>query len=141
MNGSLIGVLLLFLFSLFGCEKGISVDALKRQLHEVKCDLIHELEMIESPVEFEEHEMRVANLFEEIAECMIQSALLSKESAQKMAEQEDKTMSDGLYSQCIRILALPGGESWLLKCQARAVRLLDKESCRRKENAGSCRHL
>ena len=141
MSVSQIGILLLFLFSLSGCEKSMSVNALKRQLHEAKCDLIHELEMIESISEFEEHETRLSTLFEEIAECMIQTDRLSKENSQNVVEHEDAALSERLYAQCIRILALPGGESWLLKCQAQAVRLLDKESCRRREKLHGCCHL
>jgi len=120
--------LLSALVCLSGCEKKLSADSLRKQLHEAKIELIVELQMIERPGQFETHESKVSELFEDIAECMIQAKLLPSELSRPIVIQEDSFFSDALRSQCVRIIALPGGENWLIKCQARAVRLLDKES-------------
>lgn len=118
--------LLFFLLAFSSCERGVSKDTLKKQLQEVKVKLIQELRMVETSKQFEEHESQVSDLFEDIAECMICVNHLPKEGLPSFSK-EDFEISDELHTECSRILALPGGESWLMKCQAGGVRLLDKE--------------
>lgn len=120
--------LLLFAFlSISSCQKNVSVDSLRQQLHDVKCSLLAELEFIERSDQLDSRTARVSELFEDLAECMLSIKYLPQEIVQSIDFQEDKDFSEKIHFQYSRILSLPGGEDWLIRCQMKAVRLLDRE--------------
>lgn len=129
-----IRLLFITLFFASACQQKPSLASLRSQFLQTESQLLIELEAISSPHDFEAHEKKASELFEDIAEAMLVVNTFS------VSEQEkeipcDPVLSDALKKELKRLLTMPGGEEWLIKCQAKAVRIIDIQSHKAKKHS------
>lgn len=128
------------LFLLFGCAKKTSQDELRKRIFEkMKC-LVEEFSLIQSSEVFDAYEEKVSLLFEDIADCMVEMHEYMFASTEANGVR-DNGVSELLKEQMRRIIALPGGEAWLVRCQVSGARILDcyRASIEKKARCGKVR--
>lgn len=116
--------LLLFFLCCTSCQKKPSLATLRTQFQQSEVQLLNELEAIVTPSDFELHERKTSEIFEDIAEEMVLVNTFSPEEIEK-EEPPAQLYSENLEKELKRILSMPGGEEWLIRCQTKATRLID----------------
>ena len=96
MKALLLATLLLFLPC---CQRDTSLSSLQKQCQQTEKELLLELTSISSPLDFEAHEAKTSELFEDIAEALILANSLSREANQASSVAHNTTLSD--QHQCL----------------------------------------